>query len=74
MPTALENCFVALEVVYKIFLNLEQARKTQILDLPRIRIASREDKVTRSQRCPDSCCFSLIGTPSDIRKFNAQKQ
>lgn len=34
--TALENWFVALEVVYKIFLNLEEARKTQILDVRRI--------------------------------------
>lgn len=36
MPIALENWFVALEVVYKIFLNLEEARKTQILDVRRI--------------------------------------
>lgn len=54
MPTALENCLVVFEVSYKIFLNLEKARKASGLDLQRISLASTKDKVTRSQRYPDS--------------------
>jgi len=69
MPAALENWLVAFEVGYKIFLNLKEARQTSSLDLQRLSIAPREDKVTRSYRYPGSCWFSPTGTP-DIRKCN----
>lgn len=64
MPAALENWLVVFEVSYKIFLNLEEARKSSGLDLQQISIASTKDKVTRRQRCPYSSWRSLIGTPS----------